>query len=281
MSTARRTFGLALLSGVALAAAAGCDAPYQQFLGAIPTEEVNPDMPVHVYLGIDGLSREAFDRARARGAFGGYTAADLITVFPGTSDYAWTRTLRAGSLGGYELQYFDAEHNRIENDGLEGVAEHPLREGIAGTLDCYKRFDFLGDGETWMLDSYLDPAAALRPTLDAMFDTIAGRARTKAQILAYLINVDVIAHTGGIDQTVAALVEIDRRIREFQASHRRPYLFTIFADHGNAHRRSKMVDPRQILSEVGIRPVDALSPAGIAAGPRAPARRRCRSFTCA
>ena len=180
-------------------------------------------------------------------------AADLITAFPGTSDYAWTRTLRAGSLGGYELQYFDAEHNRIENPGLEGVAEHPLREGIAGTLACYKRFDFLGDGETWMLDSYLDPAAALRATLDAMFDTIAGRARTKTQILAYLLNVDVIAHMGGMDQAVATLVEIDRRIREFKAEHRRPFLFTIFADHGNAHRRSKLVDPRQLLGEVGIR----------------------------
>ena len=149
----RRAATVAL--ALALAAACGCDGPYQQFLGAIPTDEANPDAPVEVFLGIDGLSKQAFELACARGAFAGYHAADLITPFPGTSDYSWTRTLRAGALGGYELQYFDPQANSMENRGLVGVAEHPLREGIADTLPAYQRFDFLGDGETWMLDSYL------------------------------------------------------------------------------------------------------------------------------
>jgi hypothetical protein len=240
------------------AAAAGCDAPYQQFLDAIPTEEIDPAVPASVYLGIDGLSRQAFDQARARGAFAGYAAADLITVFPGTSDYAWTRTMRAGSMGGYEMQYFDSARNELTNGGLTGIAEHPLREGIAGTFPCYERFDFLGDGETWQLDSYLDPAAALRPTLDALFDTIAARARTKSQILAYLLNVDIVSHLGGMEQAVAMLVELDRRIRDFQDQHRRTFRFTLFADHGNAHIPSRLVDPRQILRDVGVTPVESL-----------------------
>ena len=248
----------------ALAAVCGCDAPYQQFLGSIPTEEVDPDAPVEVFLGVDGLSRQAFDLARARGAFADYRAADLITPFPGTSDYSWTRTLRAGALGGYELQYFDPQANVMENRGLVGVAEHPLREGIAGTLPAYQRFDFLGDGETWMLDSYLDPVASLRPTLDQMFDTIAARGRTKSRVLAYLLNVDVVGHLGGLDQAVTMLVEIDRRIRAFKADHSRRFQFTLFADHGNAHRPSLLVDPAQILTDVGVASVDALSPAAAA-----------------
>jgi hypothetical protein len=244
----------------ALVAACGCDNPYQQFLGSIPTEEVDPDAPVEVFLGVDGLSKQAFDLARAQGAFADYHAADLITPFPGTSDYSWTRTLRAGALGGYELQYFDPQANSMENRGLVGVAEHPLREGIAGTLPAYQRFDFLGDGETWMLDSYLDPVASLRPTLDQMFDTIAARGRTKSRVLAYLLNVDVVGHLGGLDQAVTMLVEIDRRIRAFKAGHRRRFQFTLFADHGNAHQRSLLADPVQILTDVGVASVDALSP---------------------
>jgi hypothetical protein len=258
-ATARRAATYA--AALALAAVCGCDNPYQQFLGSIPTEEVDPDAPVEVFLGVDGLSKQAFDLARARGAFADYHAADLITPFPGTSDYSWTRTLRAGALGGYELQYFDPQANSMENRGLVGVAEHPLREGIADTLPAYQRFDFLGDGETWMLDSYLDPVASLRPTLDQMFDTIAARGRTKSRVMAYLLNVDVVGHLGGLDQAVTMLVEIDRRIRAFKADHRRRFQFTLFADHGNAHQRSQLVDPVRILTDVGIASVDALSPA--------------------
>jgi len=265
-ATARRA-AAACAVAAALAAACGCDGPYQQFLGSIPTEEVNPDAPVEVFLGIDGLSKQAFELARARGAFADYRAADLITPFPGTSDYSWTRTLRAGALGGYELQYFDPQANAMENRGLVGVAEHPLREGIADTLPAYQRFDFLGDGETWMLDSYLDPVASLRATLDQMFDTIAARGRTKSRVMAYLLNVDVVGHLGGLDQAVAMLVEIDRRIRDFKADHRRRFQFTLFADHGNAHQRSQLVDPVQILTDVGVTSVDALSPPPAADAP--------------
>ena len=247
-----------LVCTVALPLTLGCDGPYQQFLDSVPVNAMPSDVPAQVFLGIDGLSRQAFDRARARGAFAGWNAADLITAFPGTSDYAWTRTLRAGSLDGYEIQYFDPQRNQLENAGLSGVAAHPFREGIAGTYPCYQRFDFVGDGETWQLNSYLDPAAALTKTLDALFDTVAARGRTQAEIMAYVINVDVIGHEGGLDAAVAMLLEIDRRIREFQADHARPYKFTIFADHGNAHLRSMLVDPREILRAVGVTPVESL-----------------------
>jgi hypothetical protein len=256
----RRAGIIGLAPALALALA-GCDAPYEGFLDAIPMGETSPGEPAEVFLGIDGLSRQAFDRARARGAFSDYATADLITPFPGTSDYSWTRTMRAGSIGGYELQYFDNAHNRMENDRIEGLADHPLREGIVGTLPCYERFDFLGDGDDWQLSSYLDAAAAFRPTLDAMFDTIAGRARTKRRILAYLLNIDVMSHLGDLDQAVEMLVELDRRIRAFQGASRRPIRFTLFSDHGNAHIPSRMVDPRDILKDVGVASVETLAAA--------------------
>ena len=103
-----------------------------------------------------------------------------------------------------------------------------------------------------------------------MFDTIAARGRTKSRVLAYLLNVDVVGHLGGLDQAVAMLVEIDRRIRVFKADHRRRFQFTLFADHGNAHQRSLLVDPAQILTDVGVTSVDALSPATAADATAAP-----------
>jgi hypothetical protein len=68
------------------------------------------------------------------------------------------------------------------------------------------------------------------------------------------------------------LVEIDRRIRAFKADHRRRFQFTLFADHGNAHKHSLLVDPAHILTDVGVASVDALSPppAADAAAPAPP-----------
>ena len=109
----RRAWGLRSLLVVATAVS-GCDPAYSGFLDSIPIpEDPQGTEPVEVLLAIDGLSREAYDLARGLGAFASYQDGDLITAFPGTSDYAWTRTLGAGSLPGYEMQYFDPQRNRL------------------------------------------------------------------------------------------------------------------------------------------------------------------------
>jgi hypothetical protein len=268
---ARAPLVVAATAAAAAAIAVGCDASYQGFLDGVPLPAGDPSGAVQVYLGIDGLSREVFDRARARGAFADWNAADLVTPFPGTSDYAWTRTLRAGSIGGYEIEYFDPDANQVVGGGVGGIAEHILREGIASTYPCYQRFDFLGDGLTWQARSYTDPLGALTGTLDQLFDVVAGRARTQRHVLAYLINVDVVSHIGGIDLAETAVMEIDRRIRAFRASQQQPMGFTIFSDHGNAHLPSQLIEPSDILRDAGIAAVTSLHPPGSAAAPAAAA----------
>ena len=256
-----RSAAFAVASVAALGALApACDGSYQQFLSAVPQPAGDTSTPVQVLLGIDGMSRQAFDLARTRGAFAGWNVADLVTPFPGTSDYSWTRTLRAEPIGGYEIEYYDPAANQVVGAGLEGVAEHPLHEGIAGTYPCYQRFDFLGDGTTWQARGYLDPLGSVGDTLDGLFDTVAGRARTQRTVLAYMMTVDVVSHMGGLDEAAWTLVEIDRRIRAFEAAQEQKYTFTIFADHGNAHLPSQLVEPRDVLRDVGVAPVDVLSP---------------------
>src|SRR4051794_39735891 len=96
---------------LALAATAACDGSYAQFLDAVPGSDEDAPAEVQVFVGIDGLSREAFDGARARGAFASYHTASLVTPFPGTSDYVWTRLLRTGTMQSYELGYYDPAAN--------------------------------------------------------------------------------------------------------------------------------------------------------------------------
>ena len=248
----------ATLAGMALLAL-GCDPAYEGFLGAIPIPAHDDSGPVEVVLAVDGLSRQAFDRARAAGAFTSFRDGDLITAFPGTSDYAWTRTLGTGSLPGYEIQYYDPGRNRLEKTGLGGVIEHPIREGLAGSLPCYQRFDFLGDGYLWMLRGYQDPEAALPATLDELFAVLVRRARQQSRFLGYLLNVDVIGHKGGLDKAVGALVEIDRRIQRFRQQHGERFRFTLLGDHGNAHLQARLIDPREVMRRAGVEPVERLA----------------------
>jgi hypothetical protein len=239
----------------------GCDAAYMGFLDAVPISDETGGGPIDVYLAVDGLSRAAYDRARAAGAFGSFADGDLITAFPGTSDYAWTRMLGAPPLDGYEIQYFDPDRNRLENQGLKGVVEHPVREGLADSFPCYGRFDFLGDGYFWMARGYQDPEAALPRTLDELFAVLVRRARRQRVFLAYLLNVDVIGHKGGLERAAGALVEIDRRIAAFSARHPGRFRFTLFGDHGNAHQRARLVDPIRLLAESGVAPASSLAAA--------------------
>jgi hypothetical protein len=241
---------------------AGCDTGYGSFLQTVPVAEPEDAPPVEVFLGIDGLSRAAFDGARTAGAFRDWSDADLITFFPGVSDYSWMRLLRAGSMPGYEVQHYDPQQNELVSAGLPGVLEHPLRQGLVDPLPCYRRFDFLGDGDFWMLYGYSDPEAALPSTMDALFANLVARGRVQSTFLAYLLNVDVVSHHGGFARAVAMLVEIDRRLRDFQARHPGRFRFTILADHGNAHLNAELIDPRDLLRQVGVEPVESLGDTG-------------------
>jgi hypothetical protein len=237
---------------------AGCDTGYGNYLNAVPITDQHLDHPVDVVLGIDGMSRAAFDQARARGAFHDYGTSDLVTFFPGVSDYSWMRILRAGQLPGYEIQYYDPDRNTLVNPGIVGVAEHPLHQGVADPFPSYQRFDFLGDGDLWAIQGYLDPEEAFPSTMDALFDTLAEKGRSQDTFLGYVMNVDVVSHHGGFDRAVAMLVELDRRIEDFKSRHPGRFTFTLIADHGNAHIQSELVDPHDLLTDVGVTPVDQL-----------------------
>lgn len=239
-----------------------CDATYGEFLNAVPIvdERAEAGQPTHVFLGVDGISRQAFDLAREQGAFGGWNHADWISVFPAVSDYAWTRILAAGAMPSYETQYYDPEANQVHNKGLAGVAEHPFSQGLLNPLACWNSFDYLGNGEAWIVNGYLDPEAAFKPTAAEMFRVLERLGRTQAVALAYLMNVDVVSHSGGLQKAVAMLVELDHQIVAFQKRHPGRFTFTIFGDHGNAHKQAELVDPNDLLREVGVASVDHLDP---------------------
>ncbi|MDX2020083.1 MAG: hypothetical protein SF187_07560 [Deltaproteobacteria bacterium] len=243
-----------------LSYAFGCDASYGEFLNTVPIEDrrANASQPTHVFLGVDGISRQAFDLAREEGAFAGWHAADWISVFPAVSDYAWTRILAADPMPGYETQYYDPEANKLHNKGLAGVAEHPFSQGLLDPLSCWNSFDYLGNGELWTVKGYLDPEASLPPTATEMFRVLERLGRTQPVALAYLMNVDVVSHSGGLQKAVAMLVELDHQIAAFQKRHPGRFTFTMFGDHGNAHKQAELVDPNQLLREVGVASVDRL-----------------------
>jgi hypothetical protein len=63
-------------AGLVLLAAAGCDLGYGSFLNSVPVTDQHPG-EVQVFLAIDGMSRAAFDQARARGEIARLVLAPL------------------------------------------------------------------------------------------------------------------------------------------------------------------------------------------------------------
>lgn len=237
---------------------AGCDGLYAGFLNAVPVSDEGAPAEVHVILGVDGLARAAWDGARARGAFDGWSAADLVSPFPATSDYAWTRVLRTAPIPAYEVEYYDPRTRETVNGGLSGVIEHGVRGTEFPTLPCYERFDYFGNGDLFTVRLYDDPVGSLPAILDELFDAVRDRAARQSTVLAYVPNVDVIGHLRSLDAAVDALVYLGERIDQFRRRNPGRFRFTILSDHGHTHREAELVDLEDALREVGVPPVAAL-----------------------
>ncbi len=260
--------------------ACACDWDQASLLDAIPTGEPNVPSRIDVYLGVDGVSREALDLARARGAFGGFEVATLVPMYPATSDASWSRLLHAPPMLGYEITSFDPVADRIVNPGLEGLLAHAVPPSERDdALPYYRAFDMHGTGYGDAVASYADPSAAYSERLDNLFVTLGGRLGQTDVFTAYILELDVVAHAEGREAMVAMLEVLSARMAQFQRHHPEADIhFTLMSDHGSDHRAKEVVVAADdLLTRAGVTPVDTLAAGAKVDGPWAIAEEHSRT----
>lgn len=243
--------------------ATGCDWGYYALLNSIPIDDTYGAKRVHVLLGVDSLALSLVEQARAQGAFSEDTwrLAPVATAFPGTSDSSWTRTLHTEPIDGYEYQYYDPTHDEVVRAGYWGLFTHavPWLE-----KPCYEAFDYAGDGLTGLYYMYQNPWYSLSNALDSTFVLIAGRQASGLDVVtSYLNEVDAMGHMLPEADSLAAVMEIDRRIRAFKRAHpKQTYLFTLISDHGQnftpCATNNCLVRFQEEMPSLGLTPVTSL-----------------------
>ena len=262
-----------LVATFLLGSLSACDWIQLAFLNSIPfnsSPSLNPVL--QVYLGIDGLSPFAVEEAMKRGAFqkgakGPLKLSQLITPFPGTSTYSWTRTLRSGKMDGYEIEYYSPEKDRLINSGLEGLLKH-ITPSIAENISFEKSyltqaFDYRATGYTHQASVYRETFSSFSNSLDEFFFLLDSRSKLSSIYFGYFAELDVMGHMYSFEDIVRSLMNLSDRIDRFRELHpEREFHFTLFSDHGNDFlpiQDGRLVSYSDLMKEVGVQPVKTLS----------------------
>lgn len=224
---------------------AACDWEHFGLVNSVPLPPPQHiGQPVHVFLGLDGVSRAAFDQAVSEGAFQGFSTSTLIPMYPATSDASWSRILHTRRFPGYEYTYYDETQDTIVDPGLSGVLQHiiPPFDGTPLTLSSshapayYQAFDVHASDYFDAIGSYTTTLVSMGKALDQIFFILAGRLNTQQVFFAYLLETDVLGHSDSITSVVTALKTLSTRMQEFSDRHpEHPVVYTLFTDHGLDH----------------------------------------------
>jgi hypothetical protein len=224
---------------------AACDWEHYGLVNSVPLPPPQHiGQSVHVFLGLDGVSRAAFDQAVSEGAFQGFATSTLIPMYPATSDASWSRILHTRRFPGYEYTYYDETQDTIVDAGLPGILEHiippfdgtPITQSSSHAPAYYKAFDVHSSDYFDAIGSYTTTQLSLDKALDQIFFILAGRLNTQQVFFAYLLETDVLGHSDSITSVVDALKNLSARMQEFRGRHpEHPVVYTLFTDHGLDH----------------------------------------------
>lgn len=230
---------------VALLLASGCDWEHFGLVNSVPVPPPqHAGRPVHVFLGLDGVSRAAFDDAVSEGAFAGFSTSTLIPMYPATSDASWSRMLHTRRFPGYEYTYYDETRDEIVDPGLAGILQHvippfdgtPFGDHASNAPAYYKAFDVHASDYFDAIGSYQSTLLSFARALDQIFFILAGRLDTQDVFFAYILETDVLGHSDSRAAVVSALKTLSARMGEFRDHHREyPITFTLMTDHGLDH----------------------------------------------
>src|SRR5207244_9722837 len=130
--------------------------------------------------------------------------------------------LRRGRMHGYEHEYYDPTKDSLVDAGLGGLAKHILpnfSKSLNFEPEYLQAFDYRSHGYTHNLEVYSDTWVSLGESIDDLFFELEGRAETGSAFIGYLMEGDVLGHTGYPEDCTRTLIRFAERIEAFRKSH--------------------------------------------------------------
>lgn len=203
-------------------------------------------------LALDGVPFRLVERARARGAFGGWPApVPLVAPFPTMTNVSFSSMLRpfgVARAAGYEVQHYSPDENGVVGGTLFGYRKRlfPWRKG----------FDIVSRSVGAKVAVYAAPRRKLTSGLAEIEQALA---ESPCELfLAHLGSTDAVQHLRGDEVGLELLLEVDRwlvRLTERHAAeHGGPLRLVLLSDHGNTAGKVRGIRGlRRHLRQAGLR----------------------------
>lgn len=213
--------------------------------------------PRTLVLALDGVPFRVIERAREKGLFAGWPApVPLVSTFPSLTNVAFTAMFEPTGIapaGGYEVQRFDIQANRV----------------VGGTPFGYKKrlyawrevFDVTGRGFGSKVAVYTGPGKKARKEWSAAERFVLESDRRL--ILAHVGGTDAMIHLRGDDRILSYLEWLDGNLELLRKTHLetrgQPLRVILLSDHGNTDIKvRKLRGVRRRLRRAGFRTVRKL-----------------------
>jgi hypothetical protein len=194
--------------------------------------------PRVLVLALDGIPFRLMERARADGAFEGWSEPRrLIPPFPSITNVSFTAILSplgAERVRGYEVRHYDPEENRIHGGGWSNKKK---------TFAWKDQFDVISRGNFDKARIYMTPKGKAQSEIRDVEEMVL---ESKSDMmLAHVAATDMMMHFRGDDDALELLEEIAERLVALRQTHLeergRPLRLVLLSDHGNTSGKVRAV----------------------------------------
>ena len=194
-----------------------------QTLRIVPADVPSSDRR-HLIIALDGTPFGLVAELHGKGVLPAfYPPIAMISVYPSTSDPAFSRILGSEAPLGFEAPYYNRTEGRMidGNSAYLKGANEPWSESLDYQL-----------GPFWRAVQYMAPKWFFRRELETLLKDF-GQSRRKT-FIAYLASTAGLGTRHGRAGYIHALLELDRLARQVMIDSRGKVTVTLLADHGHS-----------------------------------------------
>lgn len=193
-------------------------------------------IPQTLVIALDGVSYYTFKKMQDGGRFREFNpVSPMVATFPSISDPNWTTLFGMPPEVGFTKAFFNPTIQTKEGTGQEdgGLVSHITRQPI-----YEKKMHFKPEGAFEHFSTFVWLDTTARYWLDSLEKDFFAH-RGDNPYFAFIVNTDIISHTGGEAKLLFFLDELEKKIElirsKYLSQNSRNLEVILISDHGNAY----------------------------------------------